>query len=515
MCIIYFDLGPTRANVANVTILCTLIFSQATNIAETSITVSDVVYVVDSGRVKENRRDEIKEAPALVDCWVSKASAQQRRGRAGRVRPGVAYHLFSSHTYDNVLQSYQICEMSRVGIEDLVLQVLILDLGDPCSVLARAITPPSAVAMKNSLKLLEELGAIECQWQSHFDETSTCASLVDTKTELTPLGFHLATLPVDPRIGKVIIYGALFSCIEPALTIAAAMSSKSPFISSFENREAADRARQSLSLDGSDHLTILNAFDTWKTTRATKGERAASKFVRDNHLSWHTLNQLQEIRNQLFALLCDIGFLPSTNIRSKGDKTLTVDTAANVNASNMDLVKAVLCAGRYPNIILAPRTLVLGASKNKQAAGEIAFQSRNKGEVYLHPSVLSYSSKALSSRYCCYHEIIQTRKLYVRDMTVVSPFALLLFGGTLQVYHTDGIVTIDTWLRFRTSRVAATLIKYLRSEMETMLLQKIVTPGQDLLLAGTQQQHTKAITDAICALFLEKSGSMTVDNLSR
>lgn len=511
MCIIYFDLGPTRANVANVTILCTLIFSQATNIAETSITVSDVVYVVDSGRVKENRRDEIKEAPALVDCWVSKASAQQRRGRAGRVRPGVAYHLFSSHTYDNVLQSYQICEMSRVGIEDLVLQVLILDLGDPCSVLARAITPPSAVAMKNSLKLLEELGAIECQWQSHFDETSTCASLVDTKTELTPLGFHLATLPVDPRIGKVIIYGALFSCIEPALTIAAALSSKSPFISSFDNREAADRARQTLSVDGSDHLTILNAFDMWRTMRTIKGERAASKFVRDNHLSWHTLNQLEEIRNQLFALLCDIGFLSSTN-RLMGDKSLrnlTVD-AANVNGTNLDLVKAVLCAGMYPNIILAPKTLVLGVSNNKQAAGEIAFQSRNKGEVYLHPSVLSYSSRSLSSRYCCYHEIMQTRKLYVRDITVVSPFALLLFGGTLQVYHTDGIITIDTWLRFRISRVAATLIKYLRSEMETVLLQKIVSPRQDL--AGTQ--HTKAITDAICALFLEKSGS-TINNFRR
>jgi HrpA-like RNA helicase len=479
-----------------------LAFLQATNIAETSVTVSDIVYVVDSGRVKENRIDEIKEAPALVDCWVSKASAQQRRGRAGRVRPGVAFHLFSSHTYDNVLQSYQICEMSRVGIENLVLQVLILDLGDPCSVLARAITPPSAIAMRNSLKLLEELGAIECQWQSSFDESATCASLTDTKTELTPLGFHLATLPVDPRIGKVIIYGALFSCIEPALTIAAAMSSKSPFISSFENREAADRARATLSIEGSDHLTILNAFDIWKTTRMAKGERAASKFVRDNFLSWHTLVQLEEIRHQLFALLCDIGFLPST-CQFKGDKSLRnlTDDAANVNANNMDLVKGVLCAGMYPNIIVAPRSLVNGrGNDNKQAAGEIAFRSRSKGEVYLHPSVLSYSSKKMPSRYCCYHEIMQTRKLYVRDVTVVSPFALLLFGGTLQVYHTDGVITIDTWLQFRISRVAATLIKYLRSEMETMLLQKIVSPGQNLTVAP----HNKAITDAICTLFLEK-----------
>lgn len=89
-------------------------------------------------------------------------------------------------------------------------------------------------------------------------------------------------------------------------------------------------------------------------------------------------------------------------------------------------------------------------------------------------------------------------------MTVVSPFALLLFGGTLQVYHTDGIITIDSWLQFRISRVAATLIKYLRSEMETMLLQKIVAPGENLATIP----HTKAITDAICALFLDNSGSI-------
>ena len=476
---------------------------QATNIAETSITVSDVVYVVDSGRVKENRRDEVKEAPALVDCWVSTASAQQRRGRAGRVRPGVAYHLFSSHTHDNILQPFQQCEMSRVGIEDLVLQVHILDLGDPCSVLARAITPPSAVAMRNSLKFLEELGAIECQWQSHFDETGTCASLIETKTELTPLGFHLATLPVDPRIGKVIIYGALFSCIEPALTIAAAMSSKSPFISSFDNRDAVDRARESLSVHGSDHLTILNAFDKWKTARISKGDRAASKFARDNYLNWHALIQLEEIRNQLSPLLRDIGFLSSTG-RFAGDKTvpMPLDDAANVNSTNMGLVTAVLCAGMYPNILVAPRALTVGNGRDSKQAGEVAFQRRKQGDAYLHPSVLSFSSKRLPSRYCCYHEIIQTKKLYVRDMTVVSPFALLLFGGKLQVYHTDGIMTVDTWLKFRISRIAATLIKYLRSEMETMLLQKIVSPSQSL----TGIPHTKAIVDAICALFLQESG---------
>jgi HrpA-like RNA helicase len=398
--------------------------------------------------------------------------------------------------------------MSRVGIEDLVLQVLILDLGNPSMVLSHAITPPSAVAMKNSLKLLEELGAVECQWQTCIDESGTCASLIDTKTELTPLGFHLATLPVDPRIGKLIIYGALFGCIEPALTIAASMSSKSPFLSPFDNRDAADLARQTFAIDGSDHLTILNAFNQWRTVRFTKGERRASEFLRENFLSRMTLYQMEELRNQFAGLLRDIGFLSSSYRLEKNTNGRSVSACtqslcdANTNSDNIDLVKAVLCAGMYPNIIVAPRTLLSG-SGSKQEAGEVAFRSRSKGDVYLHPSVVSFSTQTLQYRYCCYREIMQTKRLYIRDMTVVSPFALLLFGGALHVYHEDGVVTVDEWLQFRVARIPATLVKYLRSEMESMLLQKIVSPHDDIL----STPHTKAIIKAISALFQQPESS--------
>jgi hypothetical protein len=101
---------------------------------------------------------------------------------------------------------------------------------------------------------------------STFDETATCASLAETTAEMTALGFHLATLPVEPRIGKLISYGALFDCVDPALTIAAAaVSSKSPFAAPFGCRELADEARQNFAVDGSDHLTIiLEAFNQYR-----------------------------------------------------------------------------------------------------------------------------------------------------------------------------------------------------------------------------------------------------------
>ena len=91
----------------------------STNIAETSITIDDVVFVIDTGRVKENRYDELNKMPTLTECWVSKASSKQRRGRAGRVRPGFCWHLYSTHTHDKEIDDYQLPEMLRVGLEDL------------------------------------------------------------------------------------------------------------------------------------------------------------------------------------------------------------------------------------------------------------------------------------------------------------------------------------------------------------------------------------------------------------
>lgn len=140
------------------------------------------------------------------------------------------------------MRDYQLPEMLRVGLEDLVLQVLLLDLGEPSIFLTKAVNPPSALAIKNSLTMLAGLGAVECEWgetlvkqkeptsMNNEEEASGCNTL-QVASGLTALGFHLATLPVDPRVGKMMIYGALFGCTDPALTIAAAMSARSPFMS--------------------------------------------------------------------------------------------------------------------------------------------------------------------------------------------------------------------------------------------------------------------------------------------
>eukprot|EP00957_Ditylum_brightwellii_P009525 718855-Ditylum_brightwellii.AAC.1 len=174
------------------------------------------------------------------------------------------------------------------------------------------------------------------------------------------------------------------------------------------------------------------------------------------------------------------------------------EAGPNSNSENVHLLKAILCAGLYPNIIVAPRSLVWPGNDRKKQVGECAFQSQ-KGEVYLHPCCISFKEKGLDNRYCCYHEIVKTSKIYVRDCTTVSEFALLLFGGNLKVYHTHGVATVDSWLRFRIAAKPATLVKDLRAQMESMLLRKIVSPDDDV----TNSPEGKALIYAVSSL-LEK-----------
>ena len=290
-------------------------------------------------------------------------------------------------------------------------------------------------------------------------------------------------------------------CIDPALTIAASMSSRSVFASSFEDREEADKKRGVFSPEGSDHLAGLRAFDKWRELRA-KGERKASDFIRSNFLSRLSLFQVEDLRKQYSRLLADIGFLPKGfRVGGKG-KAAAVSTpldGPNRNAENISMLKAVLCAGLYPNIIVAPRALVDGSAA--QQACEYTFNGL-KGDVHLHPCTLSSGLKQLESRYGCYHEIVKTSKTYVRDLTAASPFALLLFGGKLVVHHARGVVTIDDWLKFRIAPASATLVKHLRSQMERALLEKIVNPE----LALSDIPAAQALIEAVNTVLDTEAG---------
>ena len=187
----------------------------ATNIAETSITIEDVVYVVDCGKIKITKFDEKLNISTVLPEWISVANMKQRKGRAGRTRPGKCYHLFTSYR-QNILDSYLPPEMCRTRIEAVILQIKLLELGSCKRFLQRVLDPPSDRAIELSLELLVTINAINIK--------------ADTE-ELTPLGFHLAKLPLDPQTGKMILMASIFSCVDPILSVAASLSFKVSFYS--------------------------------------------------------------------------------------------------------------------------------------------------------------------------------------------------------------------------------------------------------------------------------------------
>ena len=240
----------------------------ATNVAETSITIDDIILVIDSGRMKETHYDPSKGMISLDECWISKANSIQRRGRAGRVSPGKCIHLFTSHRFNEILPAQQLPEISRTPLEQLCLRLKIMPIlqGKIQDILSHMIEPPDEASIQSAIETLVTLQALK------EDES------------LTSLGYHLGRLPVDVRVGKLLLYGCIFGCADSILTIAAIMSFKSPFVAPFDKRKEAQERKNEFSFEKSDHLTFLNAYNQWQAIK-TQGRRMEHAFLRQNYLS--------------------------------------------------------------------------------------------------------------------------------------------------------------------------------------------------------------------------------------
>ncbi|KAM6460944.1 putative ATP-dependent RNA helicase DHX57 isoform 2-T2 [Liasis olivaceus] len=456
----------------------------STNIAETSLTVNDVVYVIDSGKMKEKRYDTSKGMESLEDSYVSKANALQRKGRAGRVASGVCFHLFSSHHYKHCLLKQQLPEIHRVPLEQLCLRIKILEMFSTHgfhSVLSQLIEPPIAESINASKMRLQDIGALTS------DEN------------LTPLGHHLASLPVDVRVGKLMLLGTIFRCLDPALTIAASRAHKSPFVSPWDKKEEAFKKKLEFSIGNSDYLAVLQAYKGW--CRSSKESSQASyTFCRQNFLSENVLQEMARLKRQFTELLSDIGFvkegLRARDIEQRfsqgGDGILeATGEEANANAENVKLISAMLCAAMYPNVVQIKvperkyQKTSKGAAKMNPKPQALLFTTKNQGYVHIHPSSVNYQTKHFDSPYLVYHEMVKTSRIFVRDCSMVSVYPLILFGGgrvNMQLQKGVYVVSLDDgWIHFvAASRQVAELVKELRSELDQLLQEKIKNPSMDL-----------------------------------
>ncbi|KAL4527192.1 hypothetical protein Ndes2526B_g09099 [Nannochloris sp. 'desiccata'] len=478
----------------------------STNVAETSITIDDVVCVIDTGRVKEMRFDAQRGIARLQETWVSQASAKQRRGRAGRVRPGVCYRLFSKSTWNRSMSLDTPPEVARAPLQALVMDIKgILSDVDASAALAKMISPPSAAAINQAVTSLERVGALD-----------------PSSGALTPLGRHLTRMPCDPRVGKMLIFGAVLRCLDPILTVAAAQGhGRSVFFSPPDKREEAESAKRALvehvASSKSDHLAVVAAYNGWRATLAKSGRSAASQYCNKSYVSDQAMDAIHAGRRQYAEILADLGFCsadypgdsaqasynpgtaaPSLQPSSVGPglrppavpsaavSRHTAPNGADQFAGHARIVKAVLAAGLYPQLLrvdhpAAKYQKVLGGAVETQGeAIKVRFFDREKGRVFLHPSSINFTCGKFESGWLVYSDLVQTSKVFVREASMVPVYAVLLFGGEVSVHHGEGLVRVDGWATFKAPARIAVLVRELRAEVAALLGRKVNDPGLDV-----------------------------------
>lgn len=451
----------------------------ATNVAETSITIEDIVAVIDTGRVKETSYDPQSNMVRLAETWASKAACKQRRGRAGRVRPGDCYKLYTRNAEHKMMERPD-PEIRRVPLEQMCLSIKAMGVQDVSGFLASALTPPESTAVEGAIRLLSQMGAI-------------------TDNELTALGRHMSMIPADLRLGKLLVYGATFGCLEAALTIASVLTARSPFMSPRERdqdtRNAFDRLKSSFSNNQGDLLVDLRAYEQWSALRS-KGmpSRDLRFWCQDNSLSNQTMFDIASNRSQYLSSLKEISFIPasyfSTNTSSYG--------IYNKHNSNDALLRALVAASFAPQIarIQLPDKKfaagIAGAVELDPEAREIKYFNQENGRVFVHPSSILFSSQTFPSNaaFVAYFNKMATSKVFIRDITPFNAYSLLMFAGKIQVDTLGRGLVVDEWIRLRGWARIGVLVSRLRGMLDRVLEGMVMEPGREM---GRREQEVVGV----------------------
>ena len=335
----------------------------ATNIAETSLTVDGIMYVVDGGFSKLKVYNSRMGMDALQITPVSQANAQQRAGRAGRTGPGKAYHLYTELAFKNEFYIQTIPEIQRTNLANTVLLLKSLGVRDLLDF--DFMDPPPQDTITTSLFELWALGAL------------------DNIGDLTSMGKKMTAFPMDPSLAKLIITSEDYGCSEEMLTIVSMLSVPSVFYRPKERQEESDAAREKFFVPESDHLTLLHVYTQWKSNGYSDG------WCIRHFLHPKALRRAKEIREQL----SDIMKMQRMVMTSCG--------------TDWDLIRKCICSGYYHQ---AANGKVIGVNINL----------RTSVTIQLHPTSALYGLGYLPD-YVVYHELILTSKEYMLTVTSVDP----------------------------------------------------------------------------------------------
>ncbi|CAJ2658902.1 ATP-dependent RNA helicase DHX35-like protein [Trifolium pratense] len=341
----------------------------STNIAETSLTLEGIVYVVDSGFSKQRFYNPISDIENLVVAPISRASAKQRAGRAGRVRPGKCYRLYTEEYFLNHMSNEGIPEIQRSNLVSCVIQLKALGIDNilgfdwPAS--------PSPEAMIRALEVLYSLG------------------ILDDDAKLTsPTGFQVAEIPLDPMISKMIIASSQLGCSEEIITIAAALSVQSIWISARGIQKESDEAKLRFAAAEGDHVTFLNVYKGFHQSRKS------SQWCHKNFVNYHAMKKVVEVREQLKRVAQRIGLVLKSC------------------ESDMQVVKKAVTAGFFAN-----------ACRLEPYSHDGMYKTlRGSEEVYIHPSSVLFR---VNPKWVIFNSLVSTDRKYMRNVMTIDPSWLL------------------------------------------------------------------------------------------
>ncbi|KAH6950611.1 P-loop containing nucleoside triphosphate hydrolase protein [Fusarium avenaceum] len=362
----------------------------STNIAEASVTIDGIVFVVDSGFVKLRAYDPRTGIESLTATPVSKAAASQRAGRAGRTKPGKCFRLYTEQSYQS-LQNANIPELQRSNLAPVILQLKALGIDN--IVRFDFLSPPPSELMAKALELLYALGAL------------------DEYAKLTrPLGSRMAELAVEPMMAKTLLAAPSFGCLSEMLTIAAMTSlGGSVWFSHEGERKKMETSRRKFAVDEGDHLTLLNAYQAF----VTKGRKEA-KFCHENHLNFKSMSRAVSIRAQLKR------YLERFNINV--DETLAGPVSSEDNVKKAEQIRRCLTSGYFAH---AARMQPDGTFRNVE--GNMV--------LHAHPSSLMFNRKA---DWVIFHEAMETgSKIFIREVTKIEKGWLLEYAPEFYKITTD------------------------------------------------------------------------------
>jgi ATP-dependent helicase HrpA len=385
----------------------------ATNVAETSLTVRGIRYVVDPGYARMSRYNHKTKVQRLPIEAISRASADQRKGRCGRVAAGVCIRLYSESDFQ-ARDQFTEPEILRTNLASVILQMKALRLGAVEEF--PFVEPPDSRMIKDGYETLHELGAI------------------DDKGELTRLGSHLARLPIDPRIARMVLAAVSENSLREILVIAAALSIQDPRERPVAAAEKADIAHKQWHDENSDFLALLNLWKSYQENAKHLSHSKLRKWCQERFLSYLRMREWEDTHQQLHALLGDMGFhesgialpgdgggapsegspgrspVPPRGIALRGDdrrrrlEKMTGRSSEPRPDAGFDAIHRALLTGLLSNIGTRAETFEYGGGRG------------SKFNIFPGSGLFKKGPKWVMAA-----EIVQTTKLYARTVAKIQP----------------------------------------------------------------------------------------------